>query len=180
MAQASLQQYSENSNFIDSLEGEEWRPSISYPGVMASSLGRILLPQREARMPAGNIRTYTPKPTYGVVTSANKTAKHTYRGLQNRFYGNMKIHRIICEAFHGPRPFEKAVVIHIDEDAHNNAAANLKWGTQKENLNCPGFLAYRRSRTGDNSPSRIGKARKSLNQAGQTAVITEINLGGDQ
>ena len=26
MAQASIQQYSENSNFIDSLEGEEWRP----------------------------------------------------------------------------------------------------------------------------------------------------------
>jgi len=180
MAQASIQQYSENSNFIDSLEGEEWRPSISYPGVLASSFGRILLPQREARMPAGNIRTYAPKPTYGYVTASSKTAKHTYMGLANRFYGNMKIHRIICEAFHGPRPFEGAVVIHIDENGQNNVATNLKWGPQKDNLNAPKFLEYCRGRTGDKNPMIVGKARKSLNQAGQTAIITEINLGGDQ
>jgi len=45
-----------------------------------------------------------------------------------------KVHQLVCEAFHGPKPFEKAVVIHIDEDAHNNRPENLMWGTQKENL----------------------------------------------
>ena len=177
MAQASLLQNYQNINSSEVFEGEEWRPSISYPDIMASSFGRILLPTREAQMPAGNIRLYTPKPTYGVVTKASKTAKHTYRGISNRFYGNIKVHRLICEAFHGPKPFEKAVVIHIDENAHNNVPSNLRWGTQKENLNAPGFIAYCRSRTGINSNRSINMARKSQSAAPKSAVITQIDLG---
>ena len=179
MAQASLLQNSENSNPIEDFSGEEWRPSISYPGVMASSFGRILLPAREAQMPAGNIRLYTPKPTYGVVTKASKTAKHSYRAIYNQFYGNIKIHKAICEAFHGPKPFEKAVVIHIDENAHNNVPSNLRWGTQKENLNAPGFIAYCQGRTGENSPILKGKVRKAQNQAFKYATITEICIGAE-
>jgi hypothetical protein len=86
------------------------------------------------------------------VTRASKAAAHTYRGIYAKFFGNIKVHRAVCEAFHGPAPFERAVVIHIDEDAHNNRPENLKWGTQKENLNAPGFKDYCRNRTGDNSP----------------------------
>ncbi|QDP54003.1 MAG: putative uncharacterized HNH endonuclease [Prokaryotic dsDNA virus sp.] len=52
-----------------------------------------------------------------------------------------KVHQLVCEAFHGPKPFETAVVIHKDEDALNNRPENLKWGTQKENLNAPKFKA---------------------------------------
>lgn len=54
----------------------------------------------------------------------------------------MKMHQLVCEAFHGPKPFPKAVVIHIDENGLNNRPENLKWGTQKENLNAPGFIAW--------------------------------------
>jgi len=97
-------------------------------------------------MPHGGIRSYTPKPTFGVVCRASKKARHAYRGLYNPKYGNMKIHRLVCEAFHGPPPFARAVVIHLDEDALNNRADNLKWGTQKENLNMPGFIAHCRAR----------------------------------
>lgn len=96
-------------------------------------------------MPHGGIREYISKPTYGVVTRASKTARHSYRGIYNKFYGNMKVHRLVCEAFHGPPPFDGAVVIHLDEDAHNNKPENLKWGTQKENLNMPKFKEYLRS-----------------------------------
>lgn len=71
--------------------------------------------------------------------------------LQNRKFGNMKIHRLVCEAFHGSPPFPKAVVIHLDENGKNNNASNLKWGTQKENLNMPKFIAYCKTRTGVNS-----------------------------
>ena len=55
-----------------------------------------------------------------------------------------KVHRLVCEAFHGPAPFAAAVVMHLDENPLNNRADNLAWGTQKENLNAPGYLEYRR------------------------------------
>lgn len=115
-------------------------------------------------MPHGGFRRYTPKPTYGTRTKASKVAAHVYMGLYARHYGNMKVHRLVCEAFHGPPPFDKAVVIHLDEDATNNRADNLKWGTQKENMNMPKIMAYWRGRTGDKSPAAIGKLRKQSSQ----------------
>jgi hypothetical protein len=50
--------------------------------------------------------------------------------------------------------------MHLDENAANNRADNLRWGTQKENLNAPGFLNYCRSRTGDDSPIIKGRRRR--------------------
>ena len=121
---------------------------------MASSFGRVCLPASTVSMYNGGFRSYTPKPTFGFVTKATKTARHTYLGMANRKFGNLKIHRLVCEAFHGAPPFEKAVVIHIDENSHNNKPENLKWGTQKENLNMPKFIEYCKSRTGENSPRK--------------------------
>lgn len=143
---------------------EIWKPVPSYPGLTASSLGRIKLPDSSAQMPHGGWREYRPKPVWGSVTRASKTARHTYLNIYNRKFGNVKVHRAVCEAFHGPAPFDGAVVIHLDEDAHNNKPENLKWGTQKENLNMPGIKAYHRSRTGDKSPHAIGKRRKAAAQ----------------
>jgi hypothetical protein len=39
----------------------------------------------------------------------------------------------ICEAFHGPRR-EGMTVRHLDGSKTNDAASNLAWGTQKENI----------------------------------------------
>lgn len=112
---------------------------------MASDEGRILLPPRHAPLPNGGVRLYLPKPTLGVVARAKKGAKHVYRGYYSKQHGNIKVHQAVCEAFHGPKPFPEAVVIHRDENGLNNRPENLRWGTQKENLNAPGFLAYCRS-----------------------------------
>lgn len=65
---------------------------------------------------------------------------------------------MVCEAFHGKAPFAHAVVMHIDDNPANNRPENLKWGTQKENLNAPAFIDYCKSRTGENSP--VIKGRK--------------------
>ncbi len=64
---------------------------------------------------------------------------------------------MVCEAFHGPQPANKPIVMHLDEDSHNNKPGNLKWGTMKENMNAPGFIASCKQRTGENSPSAIAK-----------------------
>lgn len=131
---------------------EIWKPVPSYPGVMASNQGRILLPPRYAALAQGGYRAYLPVPVVGTKRRSKVGAKHVYMGLWTRFYGNIKIHQAVCEAFHGRKPFDNAVVIHLDEDALNNRPENLKWGTQKENLNAPGFREQCRQRIAQNSP----------------------------
>lgn len=59
-----------------------------------------------------------------------------YVGLQlKRSDGHTEkayLHRLICEAYHGPCPVGMECR-HIDGDKKNNAAANLAWGTKAEN-----------------------------------------------
>ncbi|MDE0590433.1 HNH endonuclease signature motif containing protein [Halocynthiibacter sp. C4] len=123
-----------------SFKGEVWKPVPSEYGVLASSEGRILLPPSYAPMSNGGFRAYFPKPRYGQISREHRTAKHTYRIIMVRREGEnarqspRKVHQLVCEAFHGVKPFNDAVVIHIDENAHNNRPENLLWGTQKENL----------------------------------------------
>lgn len=130
---------------------EIWKPVPSEPGVLASSEGRILLPPRYAPVHHGGYRAYWPEPRFGQVSKANKDASHEFRIIMVRDDTKLakqrprKVHQLVCEAFHGPKPFPEAVVIHLDENAHNNRPENLKWGTQKENLNMPKFKAWLRS-----------------------------------
>jgi hypothetical protein len=72
---------------------------------------------------------------------------HRWRGKTR------KVARLVCEAWNGP-PGEGQVCMHLDEDASNNRPENLAWGSQRENLNAPGFIAYCKTRTGDNHPFR--------------------------
>ncbi|WP_210246584.1 HNH endonuclease [Methylobacterium sp. WL120] len=86
-------------------------------------------------MPNGGVRWYIGEPTYGVWT--DKPKRFTFLFKRKTY----KVHQLVCEAFNGPKPFPKAVVMHDDEDASHNWPSNLIWGTQKENLNYPGFKA---------------------------------------
>lgn len=130
---------------------EIWKPVPSEPGVLASSEGRILLPPRCAPIPHGGYRHYITEPRLGQISRAKKGAAHAYRIVMIKDDTKAakqrprKVHQLVCEAFHGPKPFPEAVVIHLDEDALNNRPENLKWGTQKENLNMPKFKAWLRS-----------------------------------
>lgn len=124
---------------------EIWKPVPSKPGILASNEGRVLFPPKAAPIPNGGFRHYLTEPTRGHVRRSKKGAAHVYYGAYHKDYGNLKIHQLVCEAFHGPKPFDRAVVLHDDEDGLNNRPENLAWGTQKQNLNAPGFLEYCRS-----------------------------------
>jgi len=98
------------------------------------------------KMPRGNtLRHYGGTPTLG---AWEKKQRRFVLQCQGKTY---KVARLICEAFHGPAPEDQPNVLHGDEDSSNNRPDNLSWGTQKENLNAPGFIAYCQARTGANS-----------------------------
>jgi hypothetical protein len=46
----------------------------------------------------------------------------------------VRVHRIVCSAFHGEPPTESHVVDHIDTNRANNRPENLRWVTRLENV----------------------------------------------
>lgn len=149
------------------LSGPEiWMPIPSEPGCLASSWGRVLLAPSFSAMANGGYRLHTPQPRFGNVAKPCQTASHEYmhvmvkRIKEGGRQSPRKVHQLVCEAFHGPKPFPAAVVLHLDEDGLNNRPENLKWGTQRENMNSPKYKEWARSRTGDASPRAIWAARQ--------------------
>jgi hypothetical protein len=136
--------------------GEIWRNVPSAPGILVSSEGRVMVSPYRASMPHGGERPYGGMPHFGVW---NKTDRRFIIRVRGKTY---KVHRLIAEAFQGEPPSEDAVVMHLDENSANNRACNLAWGTQKENLNAPGFIEYCQSRTGEESTAAKAR-RNSLN-----------------
>jgi hypothetical protein len=110
-------------------------------------------------MPYGGERSYGGDPTFGFW---HKQDGRFHIIVHGKTY---KTARLIAEGFYGPPPFDGAVAMHLDENAANNRASNLKWGTQKENLNADGFIAYCHGRTGENSPIIKGRQNKTLKEA---------------
>lgn len=100
----------------------EWKAIQSWPGYEASSEGQIRLTiQRRSAMPR-----------------VLKGGLHTngYRSVQTTFDGKKvlaMVHRLVCEAFHGPAPSRLHLARHLDDVKSNNRASNLAWGTGKDN-----------------------------------------------
>lgn len=132
---------------------EEWKSIPFEPDLEASSLGRVRVISHEKPMPHGGVRTYGGTPTKGQWAKDRK--RYIYPRKNHK---TLKVAPLVCEAFHG-KASNGMVCIHIDEDSSNNKPANLKWGTQKENLNCPKFLEYCKSRVGNKNPYRKGRSR---------------------
>lgn len=102
---------------------EEWRVVASHPDYAVSSLGNVkrVQPDRYGR---GAGRMMTPvvgNHGYSVVTLHNRGRQRT-----------LLIHRLVCEAFHGPAP-DDFHAAHNDGDKRNNAADNLRWATVSDN-----------------------------------------------
>ena len=101
---------------------EEWRPTGGWPGYEVSDLGRV---RRAVRGPGARVGyVLKPYPTH-----------NGYLRVKLRRAGksrNGRVHVLVCEAFHGPRPPDMEVR-HLDGTKTNNTVGNLCWGTKVEN-----------------------------------------------
>ena len=135
------------------MQSEVWAEVPSWPGLLASSLGRLMVKSYQKEILGKGLRTYGGRPTSGQWDG--KRFVYPRRG-----FGTKKVARLVCEAFHGP-PKPGQVCMHLNEDSRDNRPENLRWGSQKENLNAPGFLAYCKTRTGEKNPNIIGIRRRN-------------------
>lgn len=103
---------------------EEWRPIAGFEGrYEVSSCGRV--------RSQGACR-----PSYAGLIMKHWVQNKNYRYVSLRKCGRSKsyaVHRLVLEAFVGPRPEGKQVA-HYDGDPSNNCVENLRWATAKENI----------------------------------------------
>ncbi len=118
------------------MSDEIWLPVPSHPGIIASNLGRVHRVCNEGLSPQGG----RSKPTLGSITSMRVSGGKRYARRYVRWRGwpgNLYVATLVCLAFHGPKPFPGAVVMHLNDDSIDNRPENLRWGSQRENLNTP-------------------------------------------
>jgi NUMOD4 motif/HNH endonuclease len=123
------------------MEQEIWKPVVGFTLYEVSSLGHV------RRLD----HTYTrPHATVVGVTQTIHWKPRAINGWIQKMTGNYRrrkvtlcedgqpttffIHTLVLDAFHGPKPFPKAVGRHLNGDGLDCAAANLAWGTVLENV----------------------------------------------
>lgn len=101
---------------------EIWKPILGAEGrYEVSSLGRVRSLPRE-KTPGGILKAHSNRKGYQQVTISRNGKGRTKR-----------VHVLVAQAFHGPRPFDGAHVRHLNGNPADNRAENLRWGTASEN-----------------------------------------------
>lgn len=117
------------------LPNESWKDVVGYEGLyQVSNLGRVKsLPHiRRRRYRTGEIYPYR-------VSGKLLTPQHSVGGYLQVILQNgpdkkvQKVHRLVCQAFHGNSPKDRNEVNHIDGNKKNNSSENLEWCSREEN-----------------------------------------------
>ena len=88
-----------------------------------------------------------------------------------------RLHRLVCETFHGQAPIGKNVVLHKDEYKDNNNKNNLKWGTLSENSR--GFYASRGGIPARYTEAKIRRVKTLINKGYTNDKIATMTKVGD-
>jgi len=110
------------------LPGEEWRPVLGYEGSYeVSNFLRVRSLDRDVPRSNGTVQRRKGKILSIVM---NDGYPQVALGIDIR----RKIHVLVCEAWHGPKPTPSHEVAHGDNDRANCRPGNLRWATRKENM----------------------------------------------
>jgi hypothetical protein len=149
------------------LEGAvEWRTLPGFAEYEVSSRGDVRRCLPRANWRAGHM-----------LRPARSKSGHLYVMLAVRPGANRSrkqfVHRLVARAFLGEPPFAEACVLHADDEPSNNAVANLRWGTRKDNH------ADRMKNRGWNKKIARGSAAKNARLAERDIrVIRKMAAGG--
>lgn len=111
---------------------EEWKAVLEFEGIYeVSSMGRVRALDRV--MTSGRWGKCARKGSI-IKPKLRKDGRLTVGLRKNGTRVFRFVHRLVCEAFHGPRPSPRHVVAHFpDRDPTNNIPSNLRWATHLEN-----------------------------------------------
>lgn len=141
---------------------ELWAPVPDFPGYEVSNLGGIRSKRR------GN----TWRPLKGEIDKDGyKRVTLNRDGKQSKF----PLHRLIAICFVAGRTPERDIAAHRNGDNTNNAASNLKWATQAENI--ADKIEHGTHQIGKKHPraqinETLAAAIKASLRAGETARFT--------
>jgi hypothetical protein len=106
---------------IEQTPTEEWQPHPVCSTYWFSSLGGI-----ERRI-GGKVRSLS------ATTAGQQKYKAIDMHTEDKRRVRRYVHRVVCELFNGP-PEKGMECRHLNGDKHDNRAANLRWGTARENM----------------------------------------------
>ena len=108
---------------------EEWRPVVGYEGLYeVSDAGRVRSLSREVRTGRG-----TRMVDGRILSPARGVGGYPVVSLSNGGARVRPVHRLVLEAFVGPRP-AGTECCHGDGDPENNRLSNLRWDTHESNM----------------------------------------------
>lgn len=115
------------------MQEEKWKDVVGYESLYkVSDLGRVRRLSRESVDKLG--RPYKLKEKL-LKPNRIKGGYFQLKLTRDKVEKCLLLHRLVCEAFHGPAPKGKDFVNHKDGDKSNNRADNLEWCTFQENMN---------------------------------------------
>lgn len=146
-----------------SKEIENWKPIVGYEGLYeVSNNGNIRTVERITKMFMFLQNRYVDRVIKCKIKSKCKD-KDGYELVNLKKEGKHKpgkVHRLVAEAFI-PNPDNKPCVDHINGIRNDNRVENLRWCTQKENLN------FEIARKNNSNSSKIRAQKSKRNEKGQ-------------
>lgn len=134
---------------IINLPDEKWVICIEDDRYAVSNMGRVKRVK---------FNRYTRQGEYLLIPQMNK---HGYLHITFSPRTKVRVHRLVCVAFHGEPQDGQTDCNHIDFDRTNNRADNLEWKTRKENLH------HSKNVGRDNKGERNGQAVLQSDQVRQ-------------